>query len=128
MTPLADCEALAPLLAAFARGTKRSRLRQLVVACPSGHTLIEVYPTPAGPHAVWQHRHTWEMVDGQSVMTRRLEWMAAPLTEVIDNLGVAEASYLEAIAACRCTEQARVDGQELLKLLATGTRRTVAGI
>ena len=81
-TPLADCPPMAPLLAAFARGTKRSRLRLLVVACAAGHTLIEVFPTSAGPYAVWQHKHSWERVDGESVLTQRLEWCAGPLVGV----------------------------------------------
>ncbi|MDT5091384.1 MAG: hypothetical protein QOH60_747 [Mycobacterium sp.] len=52
-----ECQAMAPLLAAFARGTKRSRLRQLLVVCPnSRHALAEVFPTPEGPYVVWKER------------------------------------------------------------------------
>lgn len=124
--PLADYAPMAPLLAAFKRGTRRSRLRQLVVVCQAGHTLIEVFPTASGPVAVWRHMTAWAMVDGQAALARQLDWLAAPLSEIVDGeTGVGEVGYLEDSAACRCTEQAAVDGRALLEWLDAGTRRAV---
>jgi hypothetical protein len=111
---LVDCEALAPLLSAFSRGTKRSRLRQLVVVCPKGHTVAEVFPTKAGPHVVWKQMHTWELVAGETVMTRATKWHGAPIEE--DS---------QIIAACRCTEQAAIDGDHLIVWLESGQKRVV---
>lgn len=46
----ADLPELQPVLAAFARGTKRSRLRQADLVCTRrDHRLGEVFPTKAGP-------------------------------------------------------------------------------
>lgn len=119
-TPLPDCAAMAPLLAAFARGTKRSRLRQLVVVCPAGHTLIEVFPTQAGPYAVWRTMTVWGRgANGDPIMARQLAWLAAPLAN-LPSIGAEP-------AACRCTESAEVDGAFLSALLEAGTRRAVVG-
>ena len=49
-------EPLQPILRAFGRGTKRSQLRALIVICPKGHTLIEVFPITARPVALWSRR------------------------------------------------------------------------
>ncbi|OBF52528.1 hypothetical protein [Mycolicibacterium monacense] len=123
---LADCEAMAPLLAAFARGTKRSRLRQLVVVCPQGHTLAEIFPTSHGPHVVWKQMHTWERIDGETVMTRSIKWHGAPLQRVFDaELGVAEAVAGDISSACRCTEQAVIRGQDLIAWMDSGRKRVV---
>ncbi len=153
---------MAPLLAAFARGTRRSRLRQLVVVCPAGHALVEVFPTGVGPVAVWRRRDAWQLVAGEATyLDHQLTWLAAPLTETVDGAdgedGAGEArpapaddeaafvtrrtwsspaqasaaattSYLDDIAACRCTGQAVVDGRQLLEWLTAGTRRAVADI
>ena len=113
---LADCEAMAPLLSAFARGTKRSRLRQLVVVCPSGHNLVEVFPTTAGLHVVWKHR------------ARRGEfnWYALPLLNEFDaDLGGAEAVPADVTAACGCTEQADIPGEDLIAWTEAGLKRVV---
>lgn len=76
---------MAPLLAAFARGTRRSRLRQLVVVCPAGHALVEVFPTGVGPVAVWRRRDAWQLVAGEATyLDHQLTWLAAPLTETVD--------------------------------------------
>lgn len=37
------------VLEAIRNGARRSRLRQLTIACPNNHWLAEVYPTAAGP-------------------------------------------------------------------------------
>ena len=58
--PLEEVEALRSIRDALARGTKRSRLRILTVVCPSdGHALVEVFPTPVGPYAVWSSHERW---------------------------------------------------------------------
>lgn len=111
---LVDCEALAPLLSAFARGTRRSRLRQLVIVCAVGHTLAEIFPTAVGPHVVWEQMHTWELVDGETVMTRATKWHGAPIDEDI-----------QISAACRCTEQAAIDGDDLIAWLESDQKRVV---
>jgi hypothetical protein len=122
---LDDCEAMAPLLAAFARGTKRSRLRQLVVVCEKGHTLAEVFPTAQGPHAVWKQRQvtrwlrpagTVMPIDADPLMhTGSDTEYAAPL----------EVDGVWLIGVCRCTEHAVIRHEDLLTHIASGRQRVV---
>lgn len=112
MNLLADdvtAAALADTLDALRRGSRRSRLRILVVVCPAGHTLLEVFPTRAGPVALWRF-HT---VQGDRYDAERMDDDSRPES----GTGV-----------CRCTEQAPLDLDAVAEHLAAGVRRVVISL
>ena len=118
--PADQCPAIAPLLAAFASGTKRSRLRQMVIVCSRGHTLAEVFPAAQGPHVVWPEWQTTEYMSplpsfGRLLIDGRRVVLAAPL---------AEDGY-DLTGACRCTEKARIAQSDIAAWLEAGRTRVV---
>lgn len=93
--------ALRPALDAFRRGTKRSRLRLFVAVCDYGHTLLEVFPTAAGPAALWAAPERWGLdTDGSPILLKppRKAWQAAFVGDPDD------ATHEDAAVICRCTE------------------------
>lgn len=116
MTRAEDFEPIEPVLAAFRRGTKRSKLRLLTVACPLGHTLLEVFPTRVGPTALWSRRERVDLSDGQVHQRWTDVWEAEP---------VVGDARLQALTACSCHDNVDVDFGWLASLLASGSRRAV---
>ena len=116
--------ALTPLLQAFSRGTKRSRLRTMVVVCPAGHALLEVYPTSAaGPVAIWKTRERWvqdEQGAPQRRPTRARRWEA----ECLDT--VSPQHLNRASVVCRCSHTEAVDLEWVIEQMLLGARRVVA--
>jgi hypothetical protein len=98
-------------------------LRLLVVVCPEGHTLLEVFPTAEGPHALWCRRERWRL-DGTGevveLMPARRTWMAMPVLSRADFDGDLLGS------TCRCKETTTVRLGWIRAQLDAGTRRVVA--
>ncbi len=118
-----DMIELRPVLDAFRRGTKRSRLRLLVVVCPAGHTLLEVFPTTAGATALWEGRDRWVMdASGEIVKndSRHTEWRAEVVPEQIEFDGDVVGGV------CRCQEARQVRLSFLRAALDRQDRRVVA--
>lgn len=120
MTRIEDVPALAPLLEAFRRGTKRSRLRLLVAVCPRGHTLAEVFPTSAGPYVVWEETTRWGPKGRFDIQAR--EWVAALVPEVV--AGDLDMGTLVG-SECRCTKATQRRLSEVRAHLDAGERRVV---
>lgn len=116
--PASGCEPLLPLFEAFRRGTKRARLRSLNVVCPQGHSLLEVFPTSAGPVALWSRRERYT-VEGQLHERWSEVWEAAVLSNMLDLM-------LPAVAACSCHDNVDVDLEWVQRKLNSGTVRVVA--
>lgn len=118
-----DCSEMAPLLQAFARGTRRSRLRLLVAVCPQGHTLLEVFPTSAGARVLWRERQHWKYQDdsGQVLEHDDQVWTVVDLDSGSDAL---EDDDLVG-GACRCTEESGARLSWLRSQVEQGLRRVV---
>lgn len=104
----AEVDALRPVFDALRRGTKRSRLRLLVYVCERGHTLLEVFPTAAGPYAVWRE-HGGRRGPGT--------YLAVPIppAPILDSYG--------ARPACHCSASLDVATDEIRADLDRGRRR-----
>lgn len=127
-----DIPELQPLFDALRRGTKRSRLRLLVVVCSAGHTLLEVFPTTTGPIALWVNHVRWvndeagEIVDlrghhAKTWQARRVPDHFTPGASALHG-GAGQASGM----ACRCTEGTIVSMEWLSNQLRAGARRVIA--
>jgi hypothetical protein len=92
-------QALRSLGEAFKRGTRRSKLRQLVVVCPADHLLLEVFPTSDGPLVIArQRRH--EPSPGSPVYgPHRYVSRARAVTTMLAGLG--DQQTLTAECGCR---------------------------
>lgn len=102
-----DCELLAPILAAFARGTKRSKLRAFAGVCSSGHVLVETFPTASGLVAVWQER--------------RMDWDETPtFARPLSSLDTGQIA-----PRCRCAQTRAVQWSDVLEAAESGRRRVV---
>lgn len=119
--------ALRPALDAFRRGTKRSRLRVFAAVCRNGHTLLEVFPTSAGPVALWASRERYGIDESGDPITyspARKVWHVAFVTT--PEKEPRDWGEDRAAVACRCTEATQVDLRWVQQELDTDTRRAVA--
>lgn len=105
--------AIRPTLEAFKRGTKRSKLRVLVIVCAEGHTLLEVFPTSSGSVALWSSPE-------YGPRPRREDCRAAFVSA--DDLGE-DVGEEDARVGCRCTDAATVRFDWVEEQLAAGARR-----
>lgn len=115
--PAVDMPELQPLWAALRRGTKRSKMRQLVAVCTQGHTLLEVFPTATGPVMIWQ--------DGG----RLEQGERTPVTMMATHAGKLDPSWegdWVQVSVCRCQERAALDKVKLGEAIRGGARRVVA--
>ena len=110
MKPPDEVEALRGVREALVRGTRRSRLRILAVVCSrAGHTLLEVFPTPAGPVAVWRSHDRWQMKSDGNVVevppSERTGWWAKELPAP-DIHATGQAGRVD--TKCHCSEHTGV--------------------
>lgn len=128
MTSPDPMQALTPALDAFRRGTKRSRLRLFAAVCPSGHTLLEVFPTGSGAVALWAEPQMWGTDEaGQLVRHRppRQSWQAAFVHQAANETDEDDQSDERASVFCRCTEGTAVDLAWVAEQVDANVRRAV---
>lgn len=121
MSRAEDFAPIQPVLAAFRRGTRRSSLRLLVVVCPRGHTLFEVFPTVEGPVALWASRERFATTGPEGAIvvlpTPAITWHAQ---------FVAWPGEQAHGMTCRCTEDCQIEFDWVAAQIASGARRVVA--
>jgi hypothetical protein len=117
--PVEDVPALAPLLDAFARGTRRSRIRVAVIVCRNGHTLGELFPSREGLFILWQEEGPQR--EGYEWFKRSLtkRWVAWPVTKPRPNYP----SW--SLSPCSCRQAQSVEPRELGDAIRAGRKRVV---
>ncbi len=116
-----EVPALRPILDALRRGTKRSKLRLLVVVCPAGHTLLEVFPTSVGPVALWDSRNR-DLLGRRPAGQRGPDYITQWTCDLLDP------PYGMPIVGphCRCTKYQQIARHWLHQQVQSGARRVVA--
>ena len=118
--PLADCVPLAPVLAAIARGTKRSRLRLTAATCTNNHTLLEVFRGDnEALYVVYRERSTFS---DRVFMTQALD------TDLNANEREMHADNPIATAGCRCKQRWEIPWSGIQDALRAKRRRFVVGV